>query len=620
MNPLNLPLFLTSLTLGALTSSSPSSLAAAFDVSSSIGSNQPTRTARQQQEQQQSPSATATTFWNEDESILSELLSHDPPPPEILRCIREEPWRGGLEPVPVTIGIPKHSARVIEGSIPTDLKGMLCRNGPGRIRIGETQYGHWFDGDGLITQLIIDGSQQSATFQAKYVETERFLAQQQQLSSTATTTTAPTSRRVPLAKAGAWTKRGTGSRWENLFAIPTNPANTNVIFYPTPPLPSSASPSSSSSPPLMYALAEGGDPVKIDCITLKTIGTEQITTTDGTVSCKSFFSAHYVKDPLTGDIYNHGIVLGSIQPAVNIMKLDQYGNLIHQSSTELENISFIHDNILSDRYIVLVVPPYSAPSSAIVSSILGGDPLGKEFKWNVNNETKTVAMIFSKNTLDCVARIPLPLLSCYHLIDSYETTTSSNDETLLTIRVVVHEPTDSRIEIERCFSDLYRTANVPLCKIMEYKVNVKDSTYVDSKTVAPTARPFELPDMNHGWGYKKRYVYTNTREDHVSFANSIQKIDMETGECSSVITFGESVYAGAPIFVPKQSKEVGTNASEEEEDDGYILTQLYRANDHKSDICILDAKTMTKLTLLRLEHPVPYQFHGAWYPGNFVQE
>ena len=38
----------------------------------------------------------------------------------------------------------------VEGDIPIDIKGTFFRNGPGRQRIGETKYGHWFDGDGML--------------------------------------------------------------------------------------------------------------------------------------------------------------------------------------------------------------------------------------------------------------------------------------------------------------------------------------------------------------------------------------------------------------------------------------------------------------------------------------
>ena len=193
-----------------------------------------------------------SSFW-EDRTSVDQL--EDPPSDYFLQKIQEEPWRGGLEPIPVE-GIPLHEAKVVKGKIPRDLQGVLCRNGPGRTRIGDSQYGHWFDSDGLVSQLCIDGSKQKATFMAKYVQTERFKAQQKIEQRHGA---------VPFATSGAWTKKGNGNWWENLFAIPTNPSNTNVIFIGD----------ANSSDPGLYALAEGGDPVKMDVRSLETIGTHR---------------------------------------------------------------------------------------------------------------------------------------------------------------------------------------------------------------------------------------------------------------------------------------------------------------------------------------------------------
>ena len=79
---------------------------------------------------------------------------------------------------------------------------------------------------------------------------------------------------------------------------------------------------------------------------------------------------------------------------------------------------------------------------------------------------------------------------------------------------------------------------------------------------------------------------------------------METGKHSDMISFGPTTFAGAPIFVAKEECK--------KEDDGYILTQLYRSDEHRSDISILDAASMEELALLRLESHITYQFHGAW--------
>lgn len=509
----------------------------------------------------------------------------DPPSDKFLKKIQEEPWRGGLEPIPVA-GIPLHDAQVIEGKIPSDLQGMLCRNGPGRTRIGDTQYGHWFDSDGLVSQLCIDGTNQKATFVAKYVRTGRFQAQEKIEQTTGD---------VPMATAGAWTKRGRGNWWENIFAIPTNPSNTNVIFLENKAMPSH---------PQLFALAEGGDPVKMDAKTLDTIETKPFQNSDGQ-TVASFFSAHYKKDPLTGEVYNHGVLLGP-KGKVNVMKLSASGELLGQSTTALPNLSFIHDNLLSENHFLVLVQPFSSPLLSLITSIMGGDPLGSQLAWNTEELPESLALVFSKDTLECVAQVPLPILSTYHQLDAFEDASNSN---IITIRALVHDPPSSRTRLEDGFKDLYSHTKIPICQIMEYVLDIDARKMISSQRVAPKASLCELPDVNGGWGYRKRFVWTNTRTENAGFVNSLQKVDLESGDCSDVISFGDTVFAGNPIFVPKVNAQ--------KEDDGYILSQLYRSDEHRSDICILDAATMQQLTMLRLDSHITYQFHGEWCAGSF---
>jgi all-trans-8'-apo-beta-carotenal 15,15'-oxygenase len=534
-----------------------------------------------------SSSTTPTTniqssFW-EDRTRIQSLA--DPPSDKFLPKIQEEPWRGGLEPIPVE-GISLHEAQVIEGTIPSDLQGMLCRNGPGRTRIGDTQYGHWFDSDGVVSQLCIDGANQKATFMAKYVKTERFEAQQKIEQTTGD---------VPMATAGAWTKRGLGKWWENIFAIPTNPSNTNIIFLED---------KGNPTQPQLFALSEGGDPVKMDAKTLETIEAKAYGNAKGE-SVSSFFSAHYKKDPTTGDVYNHGVILGP-KAKVNAIRLNGSGEMLGQSATELPNLSFIHDNILSENYFVTLVQPFSSPPSGLLTSIFGGDPLGSQLTWNTEELPESVALVFSKDTLECVAQVSLPILSTYHQLDAFEDPSNSN---IITLRALVHGPPSSRMRLEDGFKDLYSHTKIPLCEIMEYVIDIDAGKMISTRRVAPKASLCELPDVNAGWGYRKRYVWTNTRTENVGFVNSLQKVDLETGDCSDVVSFGDAVFAGNPIFVPKENAQ--------KEDDGYILSQLYRSDEHRSDVCILDAATMKQLTLLRLDTHMTYQFHGGWYPGSF---
>ena len=241
-----------------------------------------------------------------------------------------------------------------------------------------------------------------------------------------------------------------------------------------------------------------------------------------------------------------------------------------------------------------------------MTSILGGEPVGSQFSWNPEEMPQSLALVFSKDSLELVAKVPLPILSTYHHIDAFEDPSNAN---LITFRTLVHEPPSSRTQLEEGFKDLYSHSKLPICQIMEFVIDVEAAQLVQSRRVVPQAQLCELPDTNTQWGYAKRYLWTNTRTENAGFLNSLQKVDLVTGDCSEVITFGDSVYAGNPIFVPKPDAK--------HEDEGYILSQLYRSDDHQSDIAILDASTMQLVTRLRLQSHITYQFHGEWCPGVF---
>lgn len=64
----------------------------------------------------------------------------------------------------------------IDGNIPQELEGTLFRNGPGLLDVNGENYGHPFDGDGMICAIAFkDGK---AHFANQFVKTPEFLAEQ----------------------------------------------------------------------------------------------------------------------------------------------------------------------------------------------------------------------------------------------------------------------------------------------------------------------------------------------------------------------------------------------------------------------------------------------------------
>lgn len=73
------------------------------------------------------------------------------------------------------------------------------------------------------------------------------------------------------------------------------------------------------------------------------------------------------------------------------------------------------------------------------------------------------------------------------------------------------------------------------------------------------------------------------------------------------------------MFVPRlgyESWRVG------DEDDGYVIVQVYIPDRHVTEFCVLDAKDVRNgpLARIKLKHHVPYGFHGTFTPEVFTNE
>ena len=543
----------------------------------------------------------SSSFWDDPVRIAA---LPDPPSPERLAFIRGKPYRGGFEPA-IDVDKP-YEPEIVYGSIPSDLMATLASNGAGRIRVGNTQYGHWFDGDGYVSLLTLDGKSNRALFNGRYVRSGRFRAQQQ-LMEKLRRQGSDILADPPLAFSCAWTKRGRGKWYENIGRIPTNPANTATMW-----LESSSDATTSKQIPKLYALCEGGHPVQLDPRTLDVVEVERpFVSSDGSVVVGSFFSAHFKRCSVTGDIYNHGFLIrpGPLPKEINVMKLSSTGELLHQEKSPLPFDCLTHDSAMSSNYLIFFLPPYYVPKNKVFSVISGTVTLGNLLEWH--EEDTSFVQIVSKDDLKLKWRIELPdVTSLYHLVDAYEEEESDDIGSLfLKVRIAEHQPMD-RIALEKQFADQYRVSEGERINaiLKEYTFHLEANgkgNFVNKRTVADDAALCEFPVVNSAFcpNDRRRYCWTNALSDPGGdWLDGIQKIDMEIGNSSKVVTFGPDTFAGPPTFAPREEMSA--------EDDGYVLTTVYRALEHRSDMFVLSAASLEVLCVMEFRHHVPFQFHG----------
>ena len=242
------------------------------------------------------------------------------PPQDVVDAVAAWPWRGGLEPC----GDHELASVEVEGTIPKDLKGSFYRVGPGRIRVGKERYAHWFDGDGMIFGVELDGSTNTARAACKMVRTAR-LAKQERAGVEG-----------GVAVRGAWTQAK--SPLANIFNFPTNPANTSPMFHAG----------------KLLVLCEGGAPIEVDPLSLDTKG-ECVFGSNLPMG----FSAHAKKDPKDGKLYTWGLCK---PPAIGfqVARLSANGTVEKVISLPLDTPEFtlIHDCAMSEKYLAFIVPPW----------------------------------------------------------------------------------------------------------------------------------------------------------------------------------------------------------------------------------------------------------------------
>lgn len=79
-----------------------------------------------------------------------------------------------------------------------------------------------------------------------------------------------------------------------------------------------------------------------------------------------------------------------------------------------------------------------------------------------------------------------------------------------------------------------------------------------------------------------------------------------------IFTKGSRCFCEEPVFVPRSSAKQGCNLSEDDEDDGWLLGLVYNAAVDRSELWIVDAKTMEEVACVRLKTPMPFGLHATW--------
>ncbi len=452
----------------------------------------------------------------------------------------------------------------IEGEIPQNLKGTLFRNGPGLFEIEGIPIRHPFDGDGMITAFTFPGDGR-VHFRNKYVRTEGYV--QEQASGKMIYRGVFGTQRP-----GGWLKNAFDLRLKNI-------ANTNVIYWGQ----------------KLLALWEAAEPHRLDPQTLDTIGLDYL---DGVLNPGDTFSAHPWVDPhseIDGDepvLVNFSLKTG-LSSTITIFEFNPEGKLLRRHSHSIPGFAFIHDFALTPNYAIFV---QNAVSFNPFPFLFGLNGAGECVHFQPNKPAKVI-LIPRKPPYDQVKILETQAGFIFHHANAFEA--------------------DGQVYLDSiCYDSLPQIQ--PDTPYKAVKFDELDPGQLWRFTIDPTlktvqrelieARACEFPTLNPELvGRKPRYLYSAAAHNPTGNAplQAILKLDLETGE-RQLHSFALRGFAGEPVFVPKSDAN--------QEDDGWLLTLVYNAAYHRSDLVILDAKNLNQgpIATLQLKGHIPYGLHGNW--------
>jgi carotenoid cleavage dioxygenase len=453
----------------------------------------------------------------------------------------------------------------VTGTLPEYLDGRYLRNGPNPVVPPDPDTYHWFIGTGMVHGLRLRGGQ-AEWYRNRWV------------------------RAADVAKA-----LGEASHPGPVHAGFDFAANTHVIGHAG----------------RTFAIVEGGGRPYELTDELDTIGPCDF---DGTLP--GGYTAHPKRDPSTGELHALSYFFGwgnKVQYSV----LGTNARIRRTVDIEVTGSPMMHDFSLTEKHVVIYDLPVTfdvgsatasapriaaAPARSLASRFIGRRPIPERisallmrmggstsfpYAWNPEYPARVGVM---NRESDEVRWFDIEPCYVFHPLNAYD------DGDRIVLDVIRHPKmfaTDSHGPNEGTPTLDRWTVDLNAGKVLEERLDDRGQEFprVDERLV----------------GRRHRYGYTVGFEPNpsgdVDFTRTIVKHDLTSGR-SEVRSFGVLSGAGEFVFVPERLDAA--------EDEGVLMGYVYNGDTDRSDLVVLDARSLETVAEVHLPVHVPYGFHGSW--------
>ncbi|XP_020574534.1 LOW QUALITY PROTEIN: carotenoid 9,10(9',10')-cleavage dioxygenase-like [Phalaenopsis equestris] len=480
---------------------------------------------------------------------------------------------------PVAEETPPRSDLAVRGSLPECLNGEFVRVGPNPKFLPVSGY-HWFDGDGMIHGLRIKNGK--ATYVARYVMTSK-LNQEEYFG------------------AAKFTKIGDLKGLFGLFMVQmkflreklvldvsygTGTANTALIYHHG----------------KLLALHENDKPYVIKVLEdgdLQTLGT-----LDYDKRLTHTFTAHPKVDPKTGEMFTFGNSLKP--PYLTYRVISKDGVMFDPVPITIDEPVLMHDFAITENYAIFMDLPLCFRPKELVKGKMA-------FSFDCMKKARFGILPRYAKDENQIRWFELPSCLIFHNANAWE----EGDEVVL---ITCHY---EKIDFDLFNGAVRDETETTESRLYLMRFNMKTGAATQKQLSAPT---IEFPRINESFmGRKQRYVYSTIVDNkHIK---GIIKFDLLRepvagtsqlevgGNVEAIYELGPGRFGSEAIFVPR------TPATAAEEDDGYLIFFVHDENSGKSEVNVVDAKTLSPELVAAVELPsrVPFGFHALFVNEEQLQ-
>ena len=491
------------------------------------------------------------------------------------------PYKSNYEECAFTV-----TDEMVEGRIPVELKGTLLRNGPGLFEIGGKKIPQPFDGDGKVAMFSFGGDGANPFFSTRFVRTAAFVEEQ---------------KANRMLCRGAFSVGNPAGGWlYNPFDLRVKQiANTGVVRWAD----------------KVLALYERDLPYELREADLKTTGRTDL----GGAIDSPYFSAH--NRIVTERDGSRRLVAFSSSEAmldnqITVWEFDEAGRQVEKVEVRLPGAAFgfFHDVAVTENYYVFLENSVRLDLKKFGTECMFGKACIAECLQHREDIRSKVHLIPRRGaqraerlrTFEC----PSSMFSFHH-VNAYEDGEEGGVVVLDTCGMRDGFDFSANMEttdVRYYESDKGRGAYIRLMidlasgRVQEHKLMERAC---DFPCVAPSVV---------GKKHRVSYVYGSAANEEklwgppqvVAKLSFVDDVTLE----QTVYNPGKDRWCQEPIFVPRNGGKA--------EDDGWIMCIVYDSAVDRSELVILDAKSMGVEATIKLPFAMPPGLHGSWAADAYL--